>query len=799
MPVVPAPNYNVYLNHEELCEYLQSMAEAVPHLVRVYSIGQSAEGRSLMVAEVTNLGTGPASQKPAMWVDGNSHGGEVAGSSACLALLYRLASDHGRDETVTELLDTQAFYIMPRMAPDGAELGLTSGLVSSAGRRLSFFEGLSEGLVPGDVNGDSRILQMRIEDPCGEWKVSRRDPRLMLRRDPDDKQGPFYRLYREGFFDAGAGETVRMRTPEAKCDLTDDFISGASRLSGPFSLAESRAVSEFLHRTPNICFALSFRTEGSGVVLSGLSAKPEQDKALLRLMADRAADILQAPVAEENENKDFTEWLYREFGILSLRVNAWSLPRLLGFERGSRMLEEAELLAVLRWIDRECSGRGFESWKPFEHPQLGFVEIGGWDVMETWLNPPPGDLLAELCRVHTELALSMASSLPGLRFGKSSDEIVGWSEDSDSEDPEKLLPLRRIRCEIYNKGFLPVWLTQAGRSKDYPVIADIKLNEGCTLIMGQRRRELEPLAGIVTPHLDNDAGPVWFGGCSEEQRRVAEWLVRGDGEISVKIIHPRAGVREIIIDGEDVREASGAQYAPNVYAEARPPAVPSYTAPASYAPPAPAAPFAAHKQVQAPSAAFSSAAAPKPSAPVSKPSVPPAPASSAAENVRPVSLTGVFAEKEAAQPSSQPASPRNAMSGFRPSVRGARPSAEQPARAGESPKEAVPVSLIREEPRHESALRKESQPAGRIFGSALTKPKAPLGRTPGSSAGAANPQIEASPAIDQRNVKPHSLIASRSPQETAPEAHPPADDAGLENPLSPSKSAPLLLRRQRDE
>ncbi len=790
MPVVPAPNYNVYLNHEELCEYLQSMAEAVPHLVRVYPIGQSAEGRALMVAEVTNLGTGPASQKPAMWVDGNSHGGEVAGSSACLALLYRLASDHGRDETVTELLDTQAFYIMPRMAPDGAELGLTSGLVSSAGRRLSFFEGLSEGLVPGDVDGGGRILQMRVEDPCGEWKVSRRDPRLMLRRGPDDKQGPFYRLYREGFFDAGAGETVRMRAPEAKCDLTDDFISGASRLSGPFSLAESRAVSEFLHKTPNICFALSFRTEGSGVVLSGLGAKPEQDKALLRLMADRAADILQAPVAEEDETKDFTEWLYREFGMLSLRVNAWSLPRLLGFERGSRMLEEAELLAVLRWIDRECSGRGFESWKPFEHPQLGFVEIGGWDVMETWLNPPPGDLLAELCRVHTELALSMASSLPGLRFGKCSDEIVGWSESSDSDDPEKLLPLRRIRCEIYNKGFLPVWLTQAGRSKDYPVIADIKLNEGCELVMGQRRRELEPLAGIVTPHLDNDAGPVWFGGCSEEQRRVAEWLVRGDGEISVKIIHPRAGVREIIVDGEDMREASGTQYAPNVYAETRPPAALPYTAPASFSPPAPAASPAVRKPAPAPAAAY-------PSVPA-KPQAAASPASPAADNVRPVSLTGVFAEKETAQPSSQPAA-RNAMSGFRPSVRGARPSAEQPARASESSKEAVPVSLIREEPRHESALRKESQSTGRIFGSALTKQKAPLGRTPGSSQGAANPQIEASPAIDQRNVKPHSLIASRSPQETAPEAPPPAEDAVFENPLSPSKSAPLLLRRQRDE
>jgi hypothetical protein len=43
------------------------------------------------------------------------------------------------------------------------------------------------------------IVQMRIEDPAGEWTVSPHDPRLMILRTPGEVGGgPYYRLYREG-------------------------------------------------------------------------------------------------------------------------------------------------------------------------------------------------------------------------------------------------------------------------------------------------------------------------------------------------------------------------------------------------------------------------------------------------------------------------------------------------------------------------------------------------------------------------------------------------------------------------
>ena len=36
-----------------------------------------------------------------------------------------------------------------------------------------------------DLDGDGRILQMRVKDPAGPWKVSPEDDRVMVRREPE--------------------------------------------------------------------------------------------------------------------------------------------------------------------------------------------------------------------------------------------------------------------------------------------------------------------------------------------------------------------------------------------------------------------------------------------------------------------------------------------------------------------------------------------------------------------------------------------------------------------------------------
>ena len=66
----------------------------------------------------------PAAEKPAFWVDGNIHATEVAASAATLYFLHTLVAQYGKDADVTRALDTRAFYLCPRINPDGAEWAL---------------------------------------------------------------------------------------------------------------------------------------------------------------------------------------------------------------------------------------------------------------------------------------------------------------------------------------------------------------------------------------------------------------------------------------------------------------------------------------------------------------------------------------------------------------------------------------------------------------------------------------------------------------------------------------------------
>src|SRR4028118_573233 len=119
-------SFDEYLRYEDLTRTLHALAERHPSLCRVESVGRSVEGREILLAELTNGGTGPATEKPAFWVDGNTHAGEVTGSMAALYLIEHLLESYGSDDLVTLLLDEQSFYVLPRLSPDGAERYLTT-------------------------------------------------------------------------------------------------------------------------------------------------------------------------------------------------------------------------------------------------------------------------------------------------------------------------------------------------------------------------------------------------------------------------------------------------------------------------------------------------------------------------------------------------------------------------------------------------------------------------------------------------------------------------------------------------
>ena len=139
--------------------------------------------------------------------------------------MHHLVTGDGVNANVTHLLDTRVVYLCPRLNPDGAELALadTPRFIRSSTRAYPFDEPHVEGLTMQDVDGDGRVLYMRIRDPHGGWKKHPLEPRLMVARDPGEFEGEFYRVVPEGLLTNWNGVHVNVNRDREGLDLNRNF------------------------------------------------------------------------------------------------------------------------------------------------------------------------------------------------------------------------------------------------------------------------------------------------------------------------------------------------------------------------------------------------------------------------------------------------------------------------------------------------------------------------------------------------------------------------------------------------
>ena len=107
---------------------------------------------------------------------------EVTGGVAALHVIHHLVTGFGVDPTVTRALRSRTFYIVPRVNPDGVEWVLADSPQHrrSSTRAWPWRDAhRAPGLHKRDIDGDGRILTMRVADPNGAWMVSSLDQRLM--------------------------------------------------------------------------------------------------------------------------------------------------------------------------------------------------------------------------------------------------------------------------------------------------------------------------------------------------------------------------------------------------------------------------------------------------------------------------------------------------------------------------------------------------------------------------------------------------------------------------------------------
>ena len=89
--------FDRYLSYTEVTAHVQDLARRRPDLVRLKSMGKSIEGRDLWVLEITNLTTGKAEEKPAVYLQGGIHGNEISSVMVPLYVAWSLVLDWQRE------------------------------------------------------------------------------------------------------------------------------------------------------------------------------------------------------------------------------------------------------------------------------------------------------------------------------------------------------------------------------------------------------------------------------------------------------------------------------------------------------------------------------------------------------------------------------------------------------------------------------------------------------------------------------------------------------------------------------
>jgi murein tripeptide amidase MpaA len=527
-----ATRFDRYYDYAGLTEQLQALATAYPELATLRSIGTSFGGRDVWLMEITNPATGPGATKPAYYLDAQIHAEEHTTSAVALYAIHKLLTDYGRDEEVTRLVDQQVFYVLPRINPDGAELSLQPPyyLWCGNGRYLPGAD-RHGGLKTEDVDGDGTIVSMRVPDPLGEWKKSALDDRLMVQREPGEEGGDYYRLYPEGFIEDYDGAHVRIDKPHDG-NMNRNFPAGwdAEEYGAgehPLSEPEAAAVARFILDHPNIAGMNSYHTHG-GIILRPSMTQPDaamspKDLALYTALGKVGTALTGYPTISIYE--EFTpdkskprrgglmDWTYEKMGIPSFGTEVWDIETAAGVEKTAYYnlhprTEEAQL-KVFQWVLEHLGERGFRPWTPFDHPQLGPVEVGGMVYIWTYRNPPPA-LLERVCHDNVAFNLKHAAAAPRVRVDEATAEHLGAD-------------LYRVRATVANHGYLPTNLTDVAVARQVakPVRVAIEL-DGAELVMNPREVELGHLAGRNEREFPwSPWGPVW----SPTTKRV-EWLVR---------------------------------------------------------------------------------------------------------------------------------------------------------------------------------------------------------------------------------------------------------------------------------
>lgn len=467
-------SYNHYYLQDEIEDHVKQLNEAHPDIFSYEYLLTTPDGHHIIAVTLTNKSTGAACDKPAFYIDGNTHAGEVTGMMAAMHSMDYLATNYGEDEKVTFILDNMAVYIIPCVSPDGSQTYLTTPYTLRSVNRPYYEKG--DGLEGEDMDGDGAIRMMRVPDPHGSWKKDPEKANLMIKRAPDDVCGEFYSIYTEGSLGKFDGLNIPVNKAKWGRDFNRNYPYGwfpESRQPGageyPLCNPENKAMVEFIISHPNIGSVATNHTSG-GILLTVPGTYPEkkapaQDMALINALAELGTQTMgykhinifdSFTVDQDNYSSGaFDDYCYETQGIYSMTLELWNLDERCGIKHFWDADPKVDTTAEdfekrMNWVMENAEPGDFSEWTKFTHPQLGEVELGGFNYKFTVQNPPK-KLLTQECEKTTAYMIRWAQAMPRL--------VIDSFDVTDLGDG-----LFKAEAVVSNAGYLPTYLSQKAKA-----------------------------------------------------------------------------------------------------------------------------------------------------------------------------------------------------------------------------------------------------------------------------------------------------------------------------------------------
>lgn len=509
-------SFDRYHGYTGSSEYLKKVSAAYPGITELLTIGESTMGRSIYVLVISNMSKGTTIDrhielrnkrkeniqnvplmkihqgKPGHFISGSTHGNEYTGTEVCLYIIDKLVSGYGKDEDITALIDSKAFYICPVINPDGVYNSVEKGIAqrNNSMEKDDDEDGKINEDGPDDIDGDGFITSFRYKDDEGRYIIDESDPRLMIRLGRDEKTDKQrYSVIREDMDNDKDGK--RGEDSESGLDLNRNYPEGWWKDDGfaggsgeyPLSAPETHAIAEFFTNYRNILMAQFYHTSGGftyrpmgtaphpslnpsdiavfdfimgkkyleiiGEEVPEAWLHPENMEQYKKELADTEADKYSKSRGyrlprgwrvsydeEDDERYGYgmaSDWLYAQYGIYSITTELWNpeanIPGLeIPDDENRRVAVER---ALLKYQDEEYDGDLFVEWKAFSHPELGDGETGGWKSQYARNNAFPGEPLINVCEKHWQFELFRAQLLPQITIKDIKPEIIYTGNTSE--------------------------------------------------------------------------------------------------------------------------------------------------------------------------------------------------------------------------------------------------------------------------------------------------------------------------------------------------------------------------------